>query len=168
MQQRHRLILVMSVVGTIVVGFTAFGVYRFVSAEIADRNYYRARAFPVEAERDRALALVAALNSGDPDEVHLLRNHGADPSADTDNEQVLRNIQEAMPLAGCTFALNDVRDRGYQGRQKVLWHAEHQVHRFDLVVDQICPGKTAASRTIGVLAFPVTPQYWAEAAFVID
>ncbi|MGV0626922.1 hypothetical protein [Mycolicibacter minnesotensis] len=146
----------------------AAGVWRFVEAEIAYRDNFRPRAFPVEQERDRALELIAALNSGDPEEVHLLRNHSGNPERDVDNEEVLRNIEAAMPPAGGRFALADVHDRGDQGRQKVLWHSEHRVHRFDFVVDQICPDKAATSRTIGVLAFPVSLQSWAEAAFVFD
>jgi hypothetical protein len=127
------------------------------------------KAYGPDRQNDAAHSIVAGLNTHDVKKVELLRNTSAVPDAAADNAQIDQNIGAAMPPAGCSYTLESVTDRGSLGEQTLPWASAHQTWRFDMHLQQNCPGQAPAPRTIGVLATPSgMGGYWAEAALVVE
>jgi hypothetical protein len=101
--------------------------------------------------------------------VDLLRNHSDVPDAAADNAQIDQNIEAAMPPPRYHYVLDSVRDRGDQGVQILPWFGPHPTRRFDMLIQQECPGQPAVPRTIGLIAIPSDiGGYWAEASLVVE
>jgi hypothetical protein len=158
------LLAIVLVAGALVAG--AIILYRWATS---DDDLGQMKDYPPARQQEAARSIVDGLNSRDPKNVDLLRNHSDVPDAAADNAQIDHNIEAAMPPPGCHYVLESVHDRGDQGVQKLPWFSPHQTRRFDMQIQQVCPGEPTISRTIGVLAIPSgMGGYWAEASLITD
>jgi hypothetical protein len=81
----------------------------------------------------------------------------------------IRTLRRRCPRTAAIDVLDSVRDRGDQGVQKLPWFSPHPTRRFDMLIQQECPGQPAVPRTIGVIAIPSgVGGYWAEASLVVE
>lgn len=119
-------------------------------------------AFGPEEQREKAEELVAGLNTRDVSKVPVLYYGGSYPAQETARNQT---IEAAMPAPDCRYALVSVADRGEQGAERFPWSlGEVSTYRFDMVVDEWCPGRNPARRTVGVIAV-ADMSYWNPMAF---
>ncbi len=119
--------------------------------------------FGPEVQREKAESLVAGLNTRDVSKVPLHYYGGSYPAAEAARDQTTK---AAMPAPGCQYTLVIVIDRGEQGPQRAPWLLQEvSTYRFDMVVDEMCPGSPPRPRTIGVIAI-ADMSYWDPVAFV--
>lgn len=158
------LLVIVLVAAALIAG--AILLYRWATS---DDELGQMKDYPPARQEEAARSIVDGLNSRDAKNVDLLRNHSDVPDAPADNAQIDQNIEAAMPPPGCHYVLDSVRDRGDQGIQQLPWFSPHQSRRFDMLIQQVCPGKPTVPRTIGVIAIPSgMGGYWAEASLVVD
>jgi hypothetical protein len=130
-----------------------------------DDNPYPMKDDSPARQEKAATAIVAGLNSRDPDNVDVIRNHSGNPDRAADNALIAENITAVLPLPGCQYTLVGVEDRGEQDVSAVPWFAPSQARGFDMNLQQLCPGRPPTSRIIRVVAIPSgMGGYWAEAA----
>lgn len=114
-------------------------------------------------QRDWAQRLVEGLNTHDVEQVPVLRSGGT-PPAQRDAKN--RTIEAAMPAPGCRFELASVEDRGEQGMQSTPGGSGvNPTYRFDMTVEQLCPGQQPSTRVLGVMAV-AEMGYWEPSHFV--
>ncbi|MGV0744857.1 hypothetical protein [Mycolicibacterium sp. XJ870] len=117
-----------------------------------------------EKQREWAERLVAGLNTHDANEVPVLRPGGA-PST----RQAAQNetVEAAMPAPGCVYQLVSVNDRGEQGEQLDPGATSvNRTYRFDMTVEERCPGGGSRNRVLGVIAI-ADMSYWQPSYFVV-
>jgi hypothetical protein len=130
-------------------------------------NSYGMRDYTPAAQEKAAKAIVAELNTRNPDNVEqLIRNHSGNPDREADNARITENITAVLPPPGCEYTLVSVEDRGEQDPAAVPWfNGPTHARGFDMNLQQLCPGQQPTPRTIGVTAIPSGwDGYWAEAA----
>ena len=130
-----------------------------------DDNPYPMKDYAPARQEKAAAAIVAGLNSRDPDNVELMHNHSGNPDRSADNARIAENITAVLPPPGCQYTLVGVEDRGEQDVSTVPWFTPSGARGFDMNLQQRCPGRQPMPRTIRVIAIPSgMGGYWAEAA----
>lgn len=115
-----------------------------------------------EKQWERAQQLVAGLNTGDVEQVPVLRAGGRLSAAQA------RTVEAAMPAAGCRYNLVSVSDRGVKPRHHVPGlKGENSTHRFDMTVEQRCSTGAPRPRTIGVVAV-AEMGFWGPFLFAVE
>jgi hypothetical protein len=127
---------------------------------------YPMKDYTAETQEKAAKSIVAGLNTHNPDNVDLMRNHSGDPDRDADNAQITENIAAVLPSAGCRYNLASIEDQGEQDPGAVPWFSgPTQARGFDMKLQQLCLGQAPTPRTIRVIAIPSgMGGYWGEAA----
>lgn len=98
--------------------------------------------------------LVAGLNTHDAEQVPLLRLKGGLSPEQRDS------IEAAMPATDCTYELAAVQDRGEQRGQQVPGvSSAASTYRFDVTVEERCPGQSLRIRRLGVVSI-AEMGYW--------
>ncbi|MBB3601689.1 hypothetical protein FHT40_001322 [Mycolicibacterium sp. BK556] len=129
-----------------------------------DVNPYPMKDYNAATQQKAAEAVVAGLNTHNPDNVDLMRIDGQ-PESDANLKAITANITPTLPPPGCQYALNGVEDKGEQDPADVPWYHPSQARGFDMKLQQLCPGQPPTPRTIRVIAIPSgMGGYWAEAA----
>jgi hypothetical protein len=131
-----------------------------------DVNPYPMRDYTAETQEKAAQSIVAGLNTHNPDNVDLMRNHSGNPDREADNARITTNIAIVLPPPGCQYSLVSIEDKGEQDPAAVPWFSgPTQARGFDMKLQQLCPGRQPTRRTIRVIAIPSgMGGYWAEAA----
>lgn len=143
-----------------VIAIVAAGVWWYLAATSDDGPGLGK--FGPQEQREKAEELVAGLNTGDLGKVSVARDSWSAEAEAAQN----RTIEAAMPSPGCRYTLKSVVDRGEQGVERVPGAtSETRTYRFDMVVDEQCPGQQPRQRTIGVIA-AANMGYWNPMAFV--
>jgi hypothetical protein len=160
------------ILATIVLGVAAawFGYWHVIDSRnpYGGHNSYGMRDYIPAVQEKAAKGIVAGLNTGNPDNVWLLRFHGH-PESDVANKAIADNITTVLPAPGCQYTLVGVEDKGEQEHPPALvpWYGDASQHAwgFDMKLQQLCPGQAPSPRTIRVIAIPSgMGGYWAEAA----
>jgi len=159
------------VVGVVVIALVALFGYLYVIESrnpYGGHNSYGMRDYTPEVQEKAAQEIVAGLNTGNPDNVWLLRFHG-NPESDAKNALIRANITAVLPAPGCRYVLDGIDDKGEQEHpaELVPWYANAVDHAwgFDMKLHQRCPGEQPTPRTIRVIATPSgMGGYWAESA----
>lgn len=121
--------------------------------------------YDAETQQKAAQAIVAGLNTHNPDDVELIRNSGGEPDRATDNARITENIAAVLPQPGCRYSLIGVEDMGEQDPAAVPWFHPSQARGFDMHLQQLCPGQPPTPHTIRVIAIPSgMGGNWAQAA----
>jgi hypothetical protein len=131
-------------------------------------NSYGMRDYTPERQEEAAKAIVAGLNTRNPDNVWALRFHGH-PESDGDNMAIAENITAVLPPPGCQYTLVSIEDKGEQEHPADLvpWYSTIAEHAwgFDMKLQQLCPGQQPTPHTIRVIAIPGgMGGFWASAA----
>jgi hypothetical protein len=131
-------------------------------------NPHPMKTYTPDVQEKAAKGIVARLNTHNPDNVELMRNHSGDLDREADNAQIAKNIAAVLPPPGCEYTLVGIEDKGEQTPAAVPWFSgPSQARGFDMKLQQICPGKGPTPRTIRVIAIPSgMGGYWAEAALI--
>jgi hypothetical protein len=154
----------MIVLGGLIFCLIAVGVNKLVVDELQYRRDMGLRANPPQRQKAQAQALIDELNSRDPARVSLAAAH-----SDTGGHaRVRRNILAAMPLAGCRYTLDSVRDGGAHNDVRIGTEIVHHVYRYDVLVHEQCPASAPVPMTIGVLSTPGMGGYWYPAALTVE
>ena len=128
-------------------------------------NSYGMRDYTPQDEEKAAQAIVAGLNTHNPDRVDLTRNHSGDPDREADNARIADNIRAVLPPPGCQYALVNVEDKGEQDPAQVPWFSgPRHAWGFDMHLRQLCPGQPPTPRIIRVIAIAGMGGYWTKAA----
>jgi hypothetical protein len=158
------------VAGVVVIAVVALYGYLYVVDNrnpYGGHNSYGMRDYTPEVQEKAAQGIVAGLNTGNPDNVWLLRFDGH-PELDAENALIRANITAVLPDPGCRYVLAGIEDKGEQEHpaELVPWYANTVEHAwgFDIKLHQLCPGQQPTPRTIRVIAIPGLAGYWAEAA----
>lgn len=168
----RRTLMAAGVIAVIIVGgaIAWFWYWHIVDSRnpYGGHNSYGMRDYTPAMQEKAAKAIVAGLNTRNPDSVDLLRFHGH-PENDVTNKAIAENITTVLPPPGCQYDLLSVQDRGEQEDPATLvpWYGKAVEHAraFDMKLQQLCPGKQSTPHTIGVVAIPSgMGGYWAEAA----
>lgn len=154
----------MIVLGTVIFGLIAVGVDKLVVDELQYRRDMGLRANPPQRQKEQAQALIDELNSHDPTRVSL---PGARGDADG-HARLRRNILAAMPLTGCRYTLDSVRDGGAHNDVRIGTETVHHVYGYDMLVHEQCPASAPVPVTIGVLSTPGMGGYWDPAALTVE
>jgi hypothetical protein len=89
--------------------------------------------------------LAAGQAAGDASKVPVIRYPGMQSRAEETAQN--QSIEAAMPTPGCRYTLVSVLDRGQQGKEWVpAVSSDSSTYRFDMVVDELCPGKPTLGR----------------------
>jgi hypothetical protein len=131
-------------------------------------NSYGMRDYTPKRQEEAAKAIVAGLNTRNPDNVELLRFDGQ-PESDVVNMAIAENVTAVLPAHGCQYALVSIEDKGEQEHPADLvpWYSKSVRHAwgFDMKLQQLCPTQQPTPRTIRVIAIPSgMGGGWAEAA----
>lgn len=169
---RMAVIGVGGIVGVLVIAAVAwFGYWQIVDSRnpYGGHNSYGMRDYTPADQKAAAQQIVAGLNTGNPDNVHLMRNHSGNPDRESDNAAIRANIAAVLPAPGCRYVLDAVEDKGEQEQPADLvpWYANALGHAwgFDMKLRQLCPGQQTTPRTIRVISIPSgMGGYWAEAS----
>jgi hypothetical protein len=171
-KKNRRILIALGVLaGVALAGFAVLAAYGQILGSrnpYGGHNSYGMRDYLPAAQYKAAAAIVAGLNTRNPDNVDLLRFHGQ-PGSDSDNRAIADNITAALPPPGCQFSLVGTKDEGEQAHPSDLvpWYGTSVSHArgFDIDVRQLCPGRQPSTRSIRVIAIPSgMGGYWAEAA----
>jgi hypothetical protein len=128
-------------------------------------NSYGMRDYTPHDEENAAKAIIAGLNTHNPDRVELTRNHSGDPDREADNARIADNIGAVLPPPDCKYSLVNVEDRGEQPPSEVPWFSgPTHAWGFDMNLRQLCPGHQPTPRTIRVIAIAGMGGYWTKAA----
>ena len=150
------------------VGIAWLGYWHIVDSRnpYGGHNSYGMRDYTREVQEESAKAIVAGLNSGNPANVELLRNHSGNADREADNARIVANIEAVLPPPGCQYELEGVEDKGEQDPAAVPWFggATH-ARGFDMKLQQSCMGRQPIPRTIRVVAIPSgMGGYWVAGA----
>ncbi|TXH15271.1 MAG: hypothetical protein E6R06_33270 [Mycobacterium sp.] len=149
-------------------GVAWFGYWSVVDSRnpYGGHNSYGMRDYTRDVQEKSANAIVAGLNSGNPDDVDLMRNHSGNADREADNARITANIEAVLPPPGCRYELEGIEDKGEQDPAAVPWFGGPTHARgFDMKLRQLCTGGPPTQRTIRVIAIPSgMGGYWAAAA----
>jgi hypothetical protein len=131
-------------------------------------NPYPMKDYNAQTQKTAANGIVAGLNTHDPDNVELMRNHSGNPDREADNARITKNIAAVLPAPGCEYVLVGVEDKGEQDPAAVPWFSgPTRARGFDMRLRHLCPGRQPTPRTLRVIAIPSgMGGYWAEAALL--
>jgi hypothetical protein len=156
------------VAGAMVIAWVAlFGYWYVVDGRnpYGGHNSYGMRDYTPEVQEKAAQEIVAGLNTGNPDNVWLLRFHG-NVQSDAKNALIRANITAVLPDPGCQYVLDGIQDKGEQDPAGAArWHQREHAWGFDMKLRQLCPGQQPTPRTVRVIATgPGEGGFWAESA----
>ncbi|WP_445168397.1 hypothetical protein ACTXG7_03130 [Mycolicibacterium sp. Dal123E01] len=122
--------------------------------------------YTAEVQQTAAQSIVAGLNTRNPVNVDLMRDHSGNADREADNARITQNIAAALPPPGCQYSLLSIEDRGEQDPADVPWFGgASRARGFDMKLQELCPEESPTPRTIRVIAIPSgMGGYWAEAA----
>jgi hypothetical protein len=161
---KHTRTTVAIALALILIGLGASALWYLYATE--DVDPYPMKEYTAEMQDKAAKGIVAGLNTHNPDNVELTRNHSGDPDREADNARITENIAAVLPPPSCQYVLVNVDDQGEQDPATVPWFSgPTQARGFDMKLQQLCPGQQPTPRTIRVIAIPSgMGGYWAEAA----
>jgi hypothetical protein len=168
----RKAVIAAGVLAVIVLGGAVawFGYWHVIDSRnpYGGHNSYGMRDYTPTTQEKAAKAIVAGLNTGNPDNVELLRFDGH-PESEVTNKAIAENITAVLPSPGCQYTLLGIEDKGDQEHPAALvpWYASVVEHArgFDMKLQQLCPGHQPTTRTVRVIAIPSgMGGYWAEAA----
>lgn len=140
---KRKMLVAMLALGAVILGAIGVGTYFWAIDEI--RSRHPGTEVYTQADQEKAARfIVDGLNTHDPKRVWMIYVDGVPDRA--------ANIAAAIPPPDCHYSLNSVRDRGEQGAQEIYGHLYHSTRRFDMLLAEICAGKAATDRTIGVIS----------------
>jgi hypothetical protein len=168
---RKAVIAVGVLAGIALAGFPALAWYGHILDSrnpYGGHNSYGMRDYTPHDEEKAAKAIIAGLNTRNPDNVELLRFHGH-PKDDVANQAIAENITAVLPPPGCQYVLVGIEDKVAQDHPAALvpWYRSVVEHAwgFDMNLRQLCSGHQPTPRTVRVIAIDAGwAGYWAEAA----
>lgn len=169
LKSRRRIVLVLPILIGVVLAVMLLAGYLWGLAD--DAKLRRMQPYTVEQQQKHGEALIAGLNSRNPEQVDLF--HTDDDEAAAARARITRNVEAAMPNPGCHYVLESVHDDGEQGRRSVGWlgngNGGIETYQYHLSVIEVCPNAHPVPLKIGVIAVPSgMAGQWADAALSIE